>query len=68
MSRLFSSQDVERILLKAGFVFVSQTGSHMKFSKGTHTVIVPANRKEIPRGTLASIKRQSKLPARYFRK
>ena len=62
MSKLFSTHDVERILLKAGFIFVSQSGSHMKFSKGSRTVIVPANRKEVARGTLASIKRQSNLP------
>jgi predicted RNA binding protein YcfA (HicA-like mRNA interferase family) len=68
MSRLFSSREIERILLKTGFVFVSQSGSHMKFSKGNRTVIVPADRKEIPRGTLASIARQSGLPKNYFKK
>ncbi|MFZ2887028.1 MAG: type II toxin-antitoxin system HicA family toxin [Minisyncoccia bacterium] len=67
MSKLFSTREVERILLKADFVFVSQSGSHMKFVKGTCTVIVPADRKEIPRGTLSSIKRQSGIP-HIFRK
>jgi predicted RNA binding protein YcfA (HicA-like mRNA interferase family) len=41
-------------------VFVSQRGSQLKYRDTTaHTVIVPAGRREIPRGTLASIIRQS---------
>jgi predicted RNA binding protein YcfA (HicA-like mRNA interferase family) len=38
-------------LLKHGFVFVSQKGSHIKYRKTgvpTLTVIVPAERKQIP--------------------
>lgn len=37
-----------------GFKFVSQKGSHMKYSDGTHTVIIP-NHYEVAKGTLKSI-------------
>ncbi len=55
------------ILLTHGFAFVSQKGSHMKYRDAAgHTVIVPAGRREIPRGTLSSIIRQSGLPREQF--
>ena len=60
MARLLSSAQIVEILLTHGFVFVSQRGSHLKYRDTTaHPVIVPAGRREIPRGTLASIIRQS---------
>lgn len=64
MPRLYSSDEVIRTLEREGFVFVSQRGSHAKYRKRgdpTLTVIVPAGRKEIPRGTLRSILRQAAL-------
>jgi predicted RNA binding protein YcfA (HicA-like mRNA interferase family) len=67
MARLLSSEAVVEILLAHGFAFVSQKGSHVKYRDGTgHTAIVPAGRREIPRGTLASIIRQSGLPRELF--
>jgi predicted RNA binding protein YcfA (HicA-like mRNA interferase family) len=50
------------VLTNNGFVFVSQKGIHVKMLKEgnpTLTVIVPAERKEIPAGTFNSIVRQS---------
>jgi predicted RNA binding protein YcfA (HicA-like mRNA interferase family) len=64
MPKLYSSADIEKTLKREGFSFVSQRGSHVKFRKTgnpVRTVIVPAGRKEIPRGTLRSILRQSGL-------
>jgi len=64
MPKLFSSQSIVKVLLANGFVFVSQKGSHTKYRKEgepTLTVIVPANRKEIPYGTFRSILRQANL-------
>jgi len=61
MTKLPSSQEIISILIKNGFIFVSQKGSHQKYRKGDKTVIVPAPRKEIPVGTLRSIIRQSGL-------
>jgi predicted RNA binding protein YcfA (HicA-like mRNA interferase family) len=53
-----------------GFIFISQKGSHIKLRKigePTLTVIVPANRKEIPVGTFRSILRQSSLTEDDFK-
>lgn len=53
----------------AGFVLVSQRGSHVKFAKhaeaGLRTVIVPRHR-EIAVGTLRSILRQAGLTPEEF--
>jgi predicted RNA binding protein YcfA (HicA-like mRNA interferase family) len=59
--KLFSSEDIVRVLKKFRFVFVSQKGSHQKYRKDHLTVIVPANRKEIPWGTFSSILKQANL-------
>lgn len=71
MPKLYSSQEVVKTLQREGFVFVSQRGSHVKYRKtGTSivlTVIVPAGRKQIPRGTFRSILRQSNLDESRFR-
>ena len=61
MPKLPSSQEIIQILQKKGFVFISQKGSHKKFKKAHRIVIVPDPKKEIPRGTFASILRQSGL-------
>jgi predicted RNA binding protein YcfA (HicA-like mRNA interferase family) len=61
MPRLLGSREVGDISL------VSQKGSHQKFRHANgHSAIVPAGRKEIPRGTLASIIRQSGLAKELF--
>ncbi len=67
MPRLLSSAEVTRLLLDHGFMLVSQRGSHQKYRHlDGHTVIVPAGRREMPRGTLASIIRQSGMPRKLF--
>ena len=70
MPKLFSSAHIISVLGKHGFVFVSQKGSHTKYRKTTKekvlTVIVPANKKEIPQGTFRSILRQAQLQASDF--
>jgi predicted RNA binding protein YcfA (HicA-like mRNA interferase family) len=69
MPKLFSSSRIIKVLRKKGFVFVSCKGSHIKFRKSgkqTLTVIVPADRKEIPFGTFASILRQANLTEEDF--
>ncbi|MDQ2735572.1 MAG: type II toxin-antitoxin system HicA family toxin [Pseudomonadota bacterium] len=58
-----------KVLRSDGFVFISQRGSHIKYRKTgdpTLTVIIPAGRKEIPRGTLRSILRQAGLDESTF--
>jgi len=70
MPKLYSSGHIVKVLQNKGFVYISQKGSHVKFCKHgkntTLTVIVPANKKEIPRGTFKSILRQSKLKIEDF--
>jgi predicted RNA binding protein YcfA (HicA-like mRNA interferase family) len=69
MPKLYSSAIIVAILLKNGFEFISQKGSHAKYRKQgnpTLTVIVPMGRKEIPIGTFRSILRQSQLSALDF--
>jgi predicted RNA binding protein YcfA (HicA-like mRNA interferase family) len=67
--KLYSSAQIVRALERESFVFVSQRGSHVKYRKTgtpTLTVIVPAGRKQIPRGTFRSICRQSGLDESVF--
>ncbi len=66
MSNLLSSREVIQVLQKIRFVFISKKGSHKKFKKGNRTVIVPDPKREIPRGTFASILRQSGLNKEDF--
>jgi predicted RNA binding protein YcfA (HicA-like mRNA interferase family) len=67
--KLYSSEQIVKTLEREGFVFVSQRGSHVKYRKTgspTLTVIVPAGRKQIPRGTFRSILRQAGLDEAAF--
>ena len=67
--KVLSGKDVCRILLKAGFREVRRKGSHIVMQKRlentTITIPVP-DHKEIKRGTLMSIIRQSGIPKREF--
>jgi len=69
MPKLLSSKIIIKTLERKGFVFVSQKGSHIKYRKHGSivlTVIIPANKKEIPYGTFRSIIRQSSLSEEDF--
>ncbi|MEI6316126.1 MAG: type II toxin-antitoxin system HicA family toxin [bacterium] len=70
MSKFFSSKHILTVLERNGFYFVSQKGSHVKYRKNGNlifTVIIPADRKEIPHGTFRSILRQSGLSEKDFK-
>ena len=58
---------VLRGLKKNDFEFVSQKGSHKKFTDGKRVVVVKVTKKEIPQGTLNSILGQSGLQESDFR-
>lgn len=69
MPKLYSSDYIVKVLLRLGFEFISQKGSHAKFRKGINpvlTVIVPMSKKEIPFGTFRSILRQANLTTEDF--
>ncbi len=62
---------VVNTLLRNGFFFVSQNGSHTKYRSAgipVRTVIVSIHGNEIPHGTFRSILRQSGLQEEDFRK
>ena len=67
MSKLHSSREIEAVLIKLGFLKVSQKGSHAKFKDqdGT-TVILPMSKKEIPEGTFRSILKQADTSLKKF--
>jgi predicted RNA binding protein YcfA (HicA-like mRNA interferase family) len=58
-------REVKRRLEAAGFVPVSQKGSHIKFAKEMRIVIVPRHR-EVTAGVLRSILRQAGLSEDEF--
>ena len=68
--RKLSSKDVEKILIKYGFKFVSQKGSHRQYKgvvKGRkRRVTVLADRKSFHPKTLKSMVRQSGLREEVF--
>ena len=62
-------REVKRRLEAAGFVVVSQSGSHVKFARktptGTRTAIVPCHREVAP-GTIRSALRQAGIAEEEF--
>jgi predicted RNA binding protein YcfA (HicA-like mRNA interferase family) len=70
MPKLYSSEYIVKVLLRLGFEFITQKGSHAKFRKGINpvpTVIVPVGKKEISFGTFRSIIRQANLSIEDFK-
>ena len=52
---IMKPSEIIKKLEKKGFVFVSQKGSHAKYSNGAHVYIIPMH-DEVQKGTLKSIK------------
>jgi predicted RNA binding protein YcfA (HicA-like mRNA interferase family) len=69
MPKLYRSREILHALGKAGFVEVSQKGSHIKLrgirDGRLHTVIVP-NHKQIAFGTFTSILSQASMMKKEF--
>lgn len=67
---LLKPREIEKILLQNNFLIKRQTGSHRVYhnTKNTATVVVPFHNQNIPKGTLRSIIRQSKLSFDKFLK
>jgi predicted RNA binding protein YcfA (HicA-like mRNA interferase family) len=69
MPKLYSSDEIQKVLISLGFNYVSQKGSHGKFrNKSGSIVILPMNKKEIPFGTFRSILRQANIDKTIFNK
>ena len=63
MPKLYSGRKIVSALRRAGFIVVSQKGSHVKlrkFERENLTVIVPIH-KEVAWGTFQSILEQAKM-------
>lgn len=56
---------VIKTLEKFGFKYVSQKGSHMKYSDGKYVTIIP-NHSEVAKGTLKSILYQAHIELDEF--
>ena len=63
--RVFSGAELCALLTEQGFLQVRQRGSHVIMKRGTISFPVPMHR-ELDRGTLAGIIRQSGLPRELF--
>ena len=57
--------EVIKRLQKKGFEFVSQKGSHAKYSNGIYTYIIPMH-DEVQKGTLRSILSQAHIELEEF--
>lgn len=67
----FRPRDLEKILLKNGFIIKRQTGSHRIYHnfKTDKTTVIPYHSKDVARGTVKSIIKQSGLNEdRFFKK
>ena len=63
-------KDLEKLLLKHGFIVNHTVGSHKQYrnAKTKSYVTVPFHSKELAIGTLKSIIKQSQLPISLFRR
>jgi predicted RNA binding protein YcfA (HicA-like mRNA interferase family) len=63
---LMNSRDIITALQKAGWVHVATVGSHWQFKHPTRSgrVTVPHPKRDLPKGTIRSIEKQSGLTLR----
>ena len=66
----FKPRDIEKILYKNGFILKRQTGSHRVFhsTETDKVVIFPYHSRDIARGTVRSIIKQTGLDENKFLK
>ena len=62
---VLSPNEVIKVLEKFNFKYVSQKGSHIKYSNGDRIVIIP-NHSEVAKGTLKSILSMANIPLDEF--
>ncbi len=64
---ILKPEEINRRMKEKGFAFVSQKGSHAKYSDGVHTYIIPMH-DEVQKGTLKSILKQAHVELDEFMK
>ena len=62
---ILKPKEIISVLSKKGFYFKSQKGSHVKYTNGKHTVIIPKH-DTVARGTLKSILIQANIELNEF--
>jgi predicted RNA binding protein YcfA (HicA-like mRNA interferase family) len=62
---ILTPKEITSALQRMGFYYVSQKGSHIKYSNGIRTTIIP-NHKEVARGTLKSILELADVRLEHF--
>jgi len=68
MPKLYSSNEIEKVLKALGFKLISQKGSQGKYKNETgKVVILVMNKKEIPVGTFKSILKQAEITENKFK-
>lgn len=65
---ILKPKEVIRILLKLGFEFYRQTGSHRIYVKDELQVVVPYHTKDLKKGTLVQIIKGTGLSLEEFKK
>jgi predicted RNA binding protein YcfA (HicA-like mRNA interferase family) len=63
--RQFTARELERLLIRFGFILISQKGSHKKWrnlSTGRQVIVPSHSGRNIPLGTLRSILTSSQIP------
>lgn len=63
-----TSKELERILVRIGFSFYRQSGSHKIYIKNDFQVIVPHHNKDLKKGTLMQIIKGTGLSVEEFKK
>ncbi|MEK7497603.1 MAG: type II toxin-antitoxin system HicA family toxin [Patescibacteria group bacterium] len=66
----FKPREIEKVLSKNGFYIKRQVGSHRTYynPKTNKITIVPFHSRDLPKGTVRSIIKQSGLEEKIFRK
>lgn len=49
---ILTSKEMEKILLRIGFIFYRQTGSHRIFVMDEYKVVVPHHNRDLKKGTI----------------
>ena len=63
--RQFTARELERLLIRFGFILVSQKGSHKKWrnlATGCQVIVPSHSGRNIPLGTLRNILNNSQIP------
>ena len=65
---VLTSKEMERILLRIGFILYRQTGGHRIYIKDENQVVLPYHSKDLKKGTIAQIIKASGLTLEEFKK